>query len=91
MQGFLEGDDELKAYEKKKHKAVTPAPATSITPAAPEVVQPPDLNRNLYRTLNRCLNQNRYRRRKYLKPIFQLLPTFPNLMKMRGSRARSTT
>lgn len=42
MQGFLEGDDELKAYEKKKHKAVTPAPATSITPAAPEVVQPPD-------------------------------------------------
>ena len=39
MQGFLEGDDELKAYEKKKRKAVAAAP---VAPVVPEVVQPAD-------------------------------------------------
>lgn len=39
MQGFLEGDDELKAYEKKKRKAVAAAP---VSPVVPEVVQPAD-------------------------------------------------
>ncbi|MBS6256073.1 DNA polymerase III subunit gamma/tau [Megasphaera massiliensis] len=39
MQGFLEGDDELKTYEKKKHKSVAAAP---VVPEVPEVVRPPE-------------------------------------------------
>lgn len=39
MQGFLEGDDELKTYEKKKHKSVA---AASVVPEVPEVVRPPE-------------------------------------------------
>lgn len=39
MQGFLEGDDELKTYEKKKHKSVAVAP---VVPEVPEVVRPPE-------------------------------------------------
>ena len=48
MQGFLEGDDELKAYEKKKRKAVAAAPVAPVVPkvvqpADPEPVQPPEI------------------------------------------------
>lgn len=39
MQGFLEGDDELKTYEKKKHKSVAAVP---VVPEVPEVVRPPE-------------------------------------------------
>ena len=39
MQGFLEGDDELKTYEKKQHKSVAAAP---VVPEVPEVVRPPE-------------------------------------------------
>ena len=39
MQGFLEGADELKPYEKKKHKSVAAAP---VVPEVPEVVRPPE-------------------------------------------------
>ena len=39
MQGFLEGDDELKTYEKKKQKSVAAAP---VVPEVPEVVRPPE-------------------------------------------------
>ena len=39
MQGFLEGDDELKTYEKKKHKSVAAAP---VVPEVQEVVRPPE-------------------------------------------------
>lgn len=42
MQGFLEGDDELKTYEKKKHKSVAAAPAAPVVPEVPEVVRPPE-------------------------------------------------
>ncbi len=42
MQGFLEGDDELKTYEKKKHKSVAAAQAAPVVPEVPEVVRPPE-------------------------------------------------
>lgn len=42
MQGFLEGDDELKTYEKKKRNVAVAAPAAPVAPVAPEVVQNPE-------------------------------------------------
>ena len=53
MQGFLEGDDELKAYEKKKRKAVAAAPVAPVVPkvvqpADPEPVQPPEIPETEY-------------------------------------------